>query len=140
VAELRILAATVHAVLATPPGCDAAGGGAQVVRLSPHEAMLVGEIDAAAVERAVRTADPTALVVEVTDGWAAFVLEGRGARAAFARLSELELPAYGAVAGEVARVGVRMIASGDRLTLLVPAMFAAHLEERIRTDCAELLA
>jgi sarcosine oxidase gamma subunit len=140
VAELRALTPTVHAVLATPGGCDVAATAAPVVRLSPNETMLVGDLDTAALERAVRGADPDALVVDVTDGWAAIVLDGEGSRAAFARLSELELPGDGALAGEVARIGVRVIASGDRLTLLVPAMLAAYLEDRVRTDCAELLA
>jgi sarcosine oxidase gamma subunit len=140
VAELRTLEPAVHAVLATPEACDAVTGAAQVVRLSPTESMLVGELDVAALERAVLGVDPSALVVDVTDGWSAFLLEGKGSREAFARLSELELPAEGAVAGEAARIGVRVIAEGDRLTLLVPAMLADHLLERIRTDCAELLA
>jgi sarcosine oxidase gamma subunit len=140
VAELRTLTPTVHAVLATPEGCDIVATGTQVVCLSPNETMVVGDLDTAALERAVRDADPDALVVDVTDGWAAVVLEGAGSRAAFARLSELELPGDGALAGEVARIGVRVIASGDRLTLLVPAMLAAYLEDRVRTDCAELLA
>jgi hypothetical protein len=142
VAELRSFASPVHAVLASPEGCDAAplgAPGATVVRLSPAESMVVGDLDTAALERAVLNTDPTALVVDVTDGWVAFVLEGDGSRAAFARLSELGLPEEGALAGEVAHVGVRVIASDDRLTLLVPAMLADHLEGRIRADCAELL-
>ena len=141
-AELRTLAPIVHTVLAAPEGCDAAMSAAPdagVLRRSPVESMLVGGLDTAVLQRAVRDADPGALVVDVSDGWAAFVLEGDGSRAAFARLSELELPAEGSLAGEVAHVGVRVLVSGDRLTLLVPAMLAGHLEERIRTDCAELL-
>ena len=79
------------------------------------------------------------MVEDVSDGWAGFALDGSGVREAFARLSELCLPQRGFVQGEVARLPVKAIAEPERLLLLVPAMFADHLERRIREDCAEVL-
>ena len=66
-------------------------------------------------------------------------ISGEGAREAFARLSELELPASGFAQGAVARVGVRVLVDGDRVALVVPAMLASHLRERIEDECSELL-
>jgi hypothetical protein len=88
---------------------------------------------------AVVTVDADAVVEDVSDGWAGFALDGSGVREAFARLSELCLPQRGFVQGEVARLPVKAIAEPERLLLLVPAMFADHLERRIREDCAEVL-
>ena len=84
--------------------------------------------------------EPGAIVEDVTDGWAAFELVGDDAAEAFARLSELELPDDGFVQGEVARIGAKLIVTPGRLTILVPAMLGAFLEERILIDCAEVLA
>ena len=76
----------------------------------------------------------------MTDGWAGFELVGDDAHEAFARLSELELPEDGFVQGDVARIGAKVVAAPGRVTILVPAMLGAFVEERIRTDCAEVLA
>ena len=134
---------TVHAVLATPAGCDAAvaRAGSDVVacRVSPGEAMLVGSGSIAALETAVRATDPDALVTDTSDGWTAFVIAGPRAREAFARLSELDLPDEGFVAGEVARIGARVLSSPDRIELFAPAMLADHLHARILEDCAGVL-
>ncbi|MGZ8614031.1 MAG: hypothetical protein ACXWX4_05045, partial [Actinomycetota bacterium] len=59
---------------------------------------------------------------------------------AFARLSELELPSEGWIQGEVARTAAKVLVERGRITILVPAMLAAHVEERIRMDAAEVLA
>jgi hypothetical protein len=139
VLDLRTEALQVVAILATREGCDAAGR--EAFRSSPFEAALIGsDQDLGATRSAVLSADPGALVEDVTEGWAAFVLEGPETLEALARLSELEPPDGGWITGEVARVGVRVHATPGRLTFLVPVMLAHHLEERIRTDCAELLS
>ncbi len=78
-------------------------------------------------------------VEDVSDAWVALVLEGVDAPAAFARLSELELPADGWIQGEVAKAPAKVLVAGDRVTILVPAMLATHVEDRIRTDAAEVL-
>ena len=137
-AELRAVSPTVVAVLASAATCDgvAAPAGATLCRVAPRELLLIGDAEAGDV----RVDEPGAIVEDVSDGWAAFELAGVDAAEAFARLSELELPADGFVQGEVARIGAKLIVEPGRLTILVPAMLGAFLEERIRTDCAEVLA
>jgi len=78
-------------------------------------------------------------VLDATDGWAAWTLAGPDARAAFAYLSALHLPeGDGATQGEVARVPAKIVTRGDAVHLLVPAMWEAHLRERVLADCAAL--
>ena len=67
------------------------------------------------------------------------MLEGVDALDAFARLSELELPVDGWIQGEVVRAAAKVLVAGDRVAILVPAMLATHVEDRIRTDAAEVL-
>lgn len=136
-AELRRATPTVVAVLASAEAIDrlAPSPGATLCRVAPREAMLVGAVDPAAVD----PGEPDAIVEDVSDGWTAFELSGEGVADAFARLSELELPDDGSVQGEVARVGAKVLVAPARVTILVPAMLGAFVEERIRTDCAEVL-
>jgi hypothetical protein len=138
VAELRAVSPTVVAVLASAAACDgvAAPAGAGLCRVAPRELLLIGDLAAADVY----VDEPTAIVEDVTDGWAAFELSGKDIAEAFARLSELQLPEAGFVQGEVARIGAKVIVGSGRLTILVPAMLGAFMEERIRTDCADVLA
>jgi sarcosine oxidase gamma subunit len=138
VAELRALSPTVVAVLASAATCDgvAAPADATLCRVAPRELLLIGDVEAGDV----RVDEPGAIVEDVSDGWAAFELAGDDAAEAFARLSELEFPSEGIVQGEVARIGAKLIVAPGRLTILVPSMLGAFLEERIRTDCAEVLA
>lgn len=137
-AELRAVSPSVVGVLASAATCDgvAAPAGATLCRVAPRELLVIGDVEA----RDVRVDEPGAIVEDVSDGWAAFELAGDDAAEAIARLSELELPDHGFVQGEVARVGAKILASPGRLTILVPAMLGAFLEERIRTDCATELA
>jgi hypothetical protein len=137
VAELRAVAPPVVAVLASEAACDAisAPAGATLCRVAPRELLLVGVVSAGDVS----VEEPGAIVEDVTDGWAAFELAGDDAPEAFARLSEFELPDEGFAQGEVARIAAKILAEPGRLTILVPAMLGAFLEERIRNDCAEML-
>lgn len=137
-AELRAVSPTVVAVLASAATCDGvdAPSGATLCRVAPHEVLLIGDLSA----DGIHLDEPGAIVEDVTDGWAAFELVGDDAAEAFARLSELELPDDGFVQGEVARIGAKLIVTPGRLTILVPAMLGAFLEERILIDCAEVLA
>ena len=136
-AELRAATPSVVAILASAAACDmvAAPSGASRCRVAPREVLRVGEIEVSDV----RVDDPGAIVEDVTDGWAAFQLAGDDAADAFSRLSELELPEEGFAQGEVARIGAKLLVEPGRLTILVPAMLGAFIEERIRTDCAEVL-
>jgi hypothetical protein len=128
----------VIAVLASEAACDAvvAPAAAVVCRVAPREMLVIGAVGAADVA----VGEPAAIVEDVSDGWATFVLSGDDVAEAFARLSELPLPAAGFAQGEVARVGAKLLVEPGRLTILVPAMLGAFVEDRIRTDCAEVLA
>ena len=138
-AELRTWAPIVTSVLASADACERVGDLPGACRISPGEAALVGDVSGTAVRAAVVRLDPDAVVLDVSNGWVAHTLDGPGSREAFARLSELELPVTGALTGEVARIGARVLVEADRIDLLVPSMFAAHVRERIEIDCAELL-
>lgn len=139
-AELRIVSPTVIAVLASAEVIDAllVPGGATACRVAPREALVIGgselSVDGFAVD------EQGAIVEDVSDGWAGSELTGDDVHEAFARLSELELPEVGFVQGDVARIGAKVLAAPGRVTILVPAMLGTFVEERIRTDCAEMLA
>ncbi len=138
-AELRLFSTGVAVVLASSEACDrvVVPEGAIAIRAAPREMLVVGSVDIEAVRGSLEGSG--AIVDDVTDGWVAFRLAGDDAHDAFARVSELELPAEGWVQGEVARTAAKIIVAPDGLTILVPAMLGAHVEERIRVDAAELL-
>jgi len=139
VAELRIVSPTVVAVLASVGAIEAmrVPPGATTCRVAPREALVIGGPELSDDDVAVE--EPGAIVEVVSDGWAGYELLGDDAREAFARLSELELPEDGSVQGDVTRIGAKVLAVPGRITILVPAMLGAFVEERIRIDCAELL-
>lgn len=129
-------------VLASSEACDrvVVPEGTIAIRTAPREVLLVGPADLDAVRGALH--EPSAIVDDVTDGWAGFVLEGDDVREAFARVCELRLPDEGWTQGEVARAAAKVIVQpgeSGRLTILVPAMLGSHVEERILVDAAELL-
>ncbi len=137
-AETRTYAPDVLAVLASPEACDHVAGLAGAGRVAPGEVVIVGDVSVTAIDRAVRLADPDAIVIAVSDGWAGIVVEGEAARDVFARVSELELPAFGFVQGDVAGTRVRAFVDGDRIELLVPAMVEDHVRARIEAECEEV--
>jgi len=75
--------------------------------------------------------DPDALVVDMTDGWAAITVAGDDARASFGLLSRLELPDAGFIQGEVAHLPARIIADDNGVLVLAPSMWEAHLHDRV---------
>ena len=89
--------------------------------------------DEVAREVATRLAvlDDDALVLETTDGWGAIMVAGDDARASFGLLSRLELPERGFLQGEVVRVPARVVAEADRVLILAPSMWEAHLHDRV---------
>ena len=139
-AELRTVSPTVIAVLASADAIDALSvpDDATMCRVAPREALVIGGSGLSAND--VVLGEQGAMVEDVTDGWAASELTGNDVHEVFSRLSELELPENGFVQGDVARIGAKILTAPDRITILVPAMLGAFIEERIRTDCAELLA
>jgi hypothetical protein len=98
--------------------------------------MLVGTDDADGLRADVPGA---ALVEAVSDAWTSFVLDGPDAPEAFARVSELRLPEAGWLQGDVASAAAKVLVEPGRITILVPANLAAHVEERLHTDAAEVL-
>jgi hypothetical protein len=140
VAELRVVSPSVIAVLASAGAIDVliVPGGATTCRIAPREALVIGSPDLSAADVVVD--ERGAIVEDVTDGWAGFELTGDDVHEAFARLSELELPGAGFVQGDVTRIGAKVLTARGRVTILVPAMLGTFVEERIRTDCEELLA
>jgi sarcosine oxidase gamma subunit len=139
VADLSTSTPIVTAVLASAEACQRVNALPGACPVSPVEVAIVGDASITALRRTVEHVDPDAVVRDVSDGWLMHTLDGPGARDAFARLSELELPASGFVQGGVARIGVRVLVQADRLDLLVPSMLAAHLRERIEDECRDLL-
>lgn len=139
-AELRIEHPTVTVVLAASSACDVVErtAGARSLRVADREVLLLGDADRGAIRAAID--DRHAIVGDVSDGWIAIVLDGPNAAEAFARLSELRLPASGWIQGEVARAPAKVAVEGDRLTILVPAHLATHVATRVRADAAEVLA
>lgn len=139
-AELRIEYPAVTAVLASAGACDRlAAGDAALLRIAPTEALVLGETDLGALRDALD--EPTALVDDVRDGWVAFVVTGDDASEVLARLTELEPPDDGGwTQGEVAHVPAKIVAEPTGLRVLVPAHLAAHVDERIRIDAAEVLS
>ena len=133
-ADLRVVS-----VLASPGACERVADLPGGCRISPNEVMLLGDVSIEVVEHAVRAEDTDAVIVEVSEGWALVPLHGPRSREAFARLSELSLPADGFVQGEVAGVGIRVLAAGEAIDLLVPAMVEAHVRERVELDCRGVL-
>jgi hypothetical protein len=128
----------VLAILGSADVCDHvdASPGSSLLRVSSNEVMLVGTDDAASVRADVPGA---ALVEAVSDAWTAFMLDGPDASEAFARASELRLPEAGWLQGDVASAAAKVLVEPGRITILVPANLAAHVEERLRTDAAEVL-
>jgi sarcosine oxidase gamma subunit len=142
VVELGSVHATVIDVLASPSACDGLADagivGASLGRVAPDELLVIGGEDGTAlaagdVANAIDDAD--ALVLDVTDGWSAWVLEGADAASPLARLSELRLPGRGFVQGAVANMPAKILVDGDtRIRVLVPSMLGAAFRERILRD------
>ncbi len=137
---------SVITCVATPEAIEqvmSAADGALPCRVAPDEAMLVAAPDdggsvARSVELASGAVDPDAVVVDATDGWTVWTLEGDPASAAFEHLSAVELPDEGFAQGDVARVPVRIVAGPRRIHLFVPSMWGEYLRGRIVSRCASM--
>jgi hypothetical protein len=110
-------------------------GRAFACRVADDELLLLSArpvTDEVAREVATRLAalDPEALVIDTTDGWAAISVGGDDARASFGLLSRLELPDAGFLQGEVVHVPAKVVAGDDRVLILVPSIWEAHLHDR----------
>jgi len=93
-----------------------------------------------AVEDSLRAVVPGALVIDQTDGWAAWRLSGTDAAHAMARLTILRLDRQdgrlhqGAVAGVPAKV----ILTESDYRVFVPSPVGHHLRDRILEACGDL--
>ena len=110
-------------------------GRALACRVSDDELLLLCAppvTDEVAREVATRLAalDPDALVIDTTNGWAAISVVGDDAQASFGLLSPLELPDAGFLQGEVVHVPAKVVAGDDRVLILVPSIWEAHLHDR----------
>lgn len=144
--ELRALEVSVvacHAEAATLDRLVPPGHGARTLRVAPDKVLFVApgsvaEDVAREVADRVAALEPDALVLDVTDGWAAWSLTGADAHRAFSYLSQLAPPETdggGFVQGDVARVAAKVLAEPDGgLTILVPAYWREHLRERALHD------
>jgi sarcosine oxidase gamma subunit len=131
---------TVHA---EPSQLDALSlADAIVHRVAPDEAMVTGvaggaDVLVGTVTKAVED-DPGAVVLDDSDGWAAWAIAGPDARRAFSRVSPLELPAAGSIQGDVLRLPARVAASANEVVVFVPAAYGAWVERKLRERCPEL--
>jgi hypothetical protein len=121
-------------VVAAPAALDAAAwpAGTLVLRLAPDD-VLVLQADLDDRRIAVAVDDPEA-IVEDDAGFAAVVLEEPGASALLPHVVEWPLPARrpALAQGALAGLPARLWCEDERIVVLVPAPFAADLEERLR--------
>ena len=115
------------------------GHGARTCRTAPDEALFVSPPEVASdvareVADRVAALDDDALVLDVSDGWAALGLRGSDARDALAYVSQLELPETGFTQGAVAHVAAKILVDDDALIVLVPAYWRDHVRERLVHD------
>ena len=143
--ELTRLETSVVLCTAAPEAVEAVCDLRDAIRVAPDEVLLVCPPDTAVallVEAAGRAEalDADAVVLDASDGWSVWTLEGEVGvlREAFARLSELELPDSGTLQGAVAEVPAKVLVGEAELRLLVPAMWGEHLRSRILEDLATL--
>ena len=110
-------------------------------RVAPDELLLLGnDLNADEVVQQLMTRDPNCLVLDVSDGYALWAIEGAGHKAAFGRLSAVPLPdAPAIVHGLVAQVPATAIVKDTRIVIVVSSAVSAHLHGRIAGACAELL-
>ena len=137
--------ATVVACYADPRALDSlpvAPPGTHGCRVAPDELLLVAPpTERAETERWAAdhfaSADPSALVLDQSDGWSAFTLRGDEAPSVFAQLSDVPLPLrrraflQGAVAGGSAKI----LLLDDAIHVLVPSTLRDNFAGRLRDVC-----
>ena len=111
-------------------------------RVAPDELLLVAPpTERAETERWAAdhfaSADPSAMVLDQSDGWSAFTLRGDEAASVFAQLSDVPLPLrrraflQGAVAGGSAKI----LLLDDAIHVLVPSTLRDNFAGRLRDVC-----
>ena len=137
--------ATVVACYADPQALDSlpvVPPGTHGCRVAPDELLLVAPpTERAETERWAAdhfaSADPSAMVLDQSDGWSVFTLRGDDAPSVFAHLSDVPLPLrrraflQGAVAGGSAKV----LLLDDAIHVLVPSTLRDNFAGRLRDVC-----
>jgi sarcosine oxidase gamma subunit len=92
------------------------------------------------VEQSLRPVAPDALVVDQTDGWTAWSIEGASAANALARLTVMPLDRRSTALqqGAVAGVPAKVLATTSGYRVLVPAPVGHHLRDRLLQACVDL--
>jgi hypothetical protein len=147
VLELSLVEATIVACYAAASVLDAwaAPAGAYLVRVARDELWVIGaRADRTTlmplVEESVRSAASDVMVVDQTDGWTAWSIEGSGASQALGRLTVMPLERCAGAfhQGAVAGVPAKVIATAGGFQVLVPAPVGHHLRDRVIESCADL--
>ena len=137
--------AAVIACYADPQALDSlpvVPPGTHGCRVAPDELLLVAPpTERAETERWAAdhfaSADPSAMVLDQSDGWSAFTLRGDEAPSVFAQLSDVPLPLrrraflQGAVAGGSAKI----LLLDDAIHVLVPSTLRDNFAGRLRDVC-----
>jgi len=115
---------------------------AHACRVASDELILLGPVAAAQeLVAACSGLEADGVVIDDTDGFAAWTLSGPAAEEAFARLSAIELPnerpAF--VQGAIAGVPGKALAEVERIHVLVSASLGHHLLERVAAACGDLV-
>ena len=146
VLELTLLEATIVACHATAAVLDTwKPPQGYAARVAGDELWILGSRTERcellrAVESSLRASAPGALVIDQTDGWAAWSLGGSSASHALARLTVMPLdPRGGALhQGAVAGIPAKVLITAGEHRVFVPSPVGHHLHDRVLEACADL--
>jgi sarcosine oxidase gamma subunit len=147
VLELSLLEATIVACYAEAAVLDtwSAPSDAFAARVAPDELWVIGPRAGRAsltrlVEQSLRQIASDALVVDQTDGWTIWSVEGASASHALARLTIMRLDQRSTALqqGAVAGVPAKVLATTSGYQVLVPAPVGHHLRDRVLEACIDL--
>lgn len=139
--------AAVVACHAEPAALDgfAAREGVFPGRVARDELLLLScrsrrEEVAADARARLSTADPHALVVDQTDGWAVWTVEGPDGEEVLARLMVAKVPSRrpAFLQGAIAGVPAKVVLQDGAAHIMVPSPVGHHLRDRIFEACREL--
>ncbi len=140
--------ASVVSCWANPGALDALAilSGTHKCRVAPDEVLLltppalVADVQRHAAAF-LATVEPSALILDQSDGWAMFTLRGDEADHVFAQLSVVpppsQRPAF--VQGAVAGGSAKMLFLEGCIHVLVPSTLHHHLAARLRDVCGDLV-
>ena len=141
-AELRDRAIAVVLCSAEAPSLDALvapGHGARMLRTADDEALFVCQPAVATdvvreIADRIAALDGDAVVLDVTDGWAAWSLVGNDAAHARSYLSQLDAPPDSRFVKATSRTSQPGAGRARWPDVLVPAYWREHLRERAARD------